>query len=125
PPPSRVADVAAGEVRIERLTRLEPEQIRDVTRLIDAATDSDGVRPLSEHVMLHLRHGGDDPARNFLLWDGARLVGYAHLDVTDPVAGPSAELAVHPDARRHGFGRRLVETLLDDAGDRGLRLWAH
>ncbi len=53
------------------------------------------------------------------------LVGYAHLDVTDPVDGPSAELAVDPGARRHGLGRVLVSELIARSPDGRLRLWAH
>jgi mycothiol synthase len=59
--------------------------------------------------------------------DGA-LVGYAHLDVTDTVAGPSAELVVHPLHRGQGYGRALVEAVGDAAARDGrgpLRLWSH
>ena len=42
--------------------------------------------------MLHLRYGGDPSARNLLLVSQGELAGYAHLDPTDPVAGPSGEL---------------------------------
>ncbi len=70
--------------------------------LVEQVTEADGIRPLSEHVMLHLRHGGDVDVRHVLARTGGELVGYAHLDVTDQVAGPSAELAVTPSARRRG-----------------------
>jgi mycothiol synthase len=106
--------------------RLSPEEVRAVVRLVDEVTDHDGVRPLSEHVMLHLRYGGDDASRNVLLWDGDTLVGYAHLDTTDAVEGASAELAVVPSRRGEGLGKELVESLMSETSDRTrLRLWAH
>ena len=52
-------------------------------------------------------------------------MGYAHLDATDVVEGPSAELAVDPSARRMGLGRMLVAELLELSPDGRLRLWAH
>ena len=96
-----------------------------VLRLTAAATEEDGVRPLSEHVMLHLRYGGDPQARNLLLYRGSELAGYAHLDPTDPVEGPSGELVVHPRFRHGGVGRKLVDALVTRAGGRPVRLWAH
>jgi mycothiol synthase len=96
-----------------------------VLRLVAAATDEDRVRPLSEHVLLHLRYGGDPEARNLLLTESGTLAGYAHLDPTDPVEGPSGELVVHPAHRNHGLGRALTAALLAEAGPRPLRLWAH
>jgi mycothiol synthase len=94
--------------------------------LVDAATEADRVRPLSEHVMLHLRYGGDEPVRNLLLQtEGGVLAAYAHLDVTDQVEGASAELVVHPRQRRRGHGRALVQRLLDESPDGRLRLWSH
>ena len=53
------------------------------------------------------------------------IAGYAHLDPTDPVAGPSAEVVVHPAHRGRGFGRMLVEAALEAAPEHRLRLWAH
>ncbi|MFZ5851148.1 MAG: mycothiol synthase [Actinomycetota bacterium] len=106
--------------------RLNPAEVAEVTDLVDAATAADGVRPLSEHVSLHLRYGGDLPARNLLLREpDGTLAGYAHLDVTDPVEGGSAELVVHPARRGRGHGRALVAAALAQSPPRGLRLWAH
>ncbi|HMC71220.1 MAG TPA: mycothiol synthase [Mycobacteriales bacterium] len=117
--------MAAAAV-IETRARLSPEEVSAVVRLVDDVTDVDGVRPLSEHVMLHLRYGGDDRARNFLLRAGDDIAGYAHLDTTDAVQGASAELAVSPRHRGHGYGRQLVEAVVHEASDRtSLRLWAH
>ena len=105
--------------------RLDDAGVQAVHRLVDEVAAADGVGPLSEHVMLHLPRGGDADVRHLLVQDGDRLVGFAHLDVTDAVAGSSAELAVHPDARRQGVGRALVTSLLDLTPDGRLRLWAH
>ena len=105
-----------------------PTEVDAVALLVEAVTEADGVRPLSEHAMLHLRHGGDTGVRHLLLWPrAARLAGYLHLDVTDAVDGSSAELAVHP-GRCAGAGsaarwsRRARRTSRPDGR---LRLWAH
>ncbi len=75
--------------------------------------------------MLHLRYGGDPRARNLLLHSGGELAGYAHLDPTDPVEGPSGELVIHPARRRRGLGLELTSALVATAGQLPLRLWAH
>jgi mycothiol synthase len=100
-------------------------QAQAVLGLVRAATDEDGVGPLSEHVMLHLRYGGDPRARNLLLVSNDELSGYAHLDPTDPVEGPSGELVIHPAYRRQGLGLLLTRALVAEAGPGPLRLWAH
>ncbi|MEW9528780.1 mycothiol synthase [Microbispora sp. NPDC049125] len=110
--------------RVEIQGRLGDEQVTAVLALVEAATESDGVRPLNEHVMLHLRYGGDPGARAVLLYEGADLAGFAHLDPTDPVEGPSGELVIHPAFRRRGLGRLLSRAVLDESGGH-LRLWAH
>jgi mycothiol synthase len=75
--------------------------------------------------MLHLRYGGDPSARNLLLVSDGGLAGYAHLDPTDQVAGPSGELVIHPAHRGRGFGLALLRALVAAADGRQLRLWAH
>jgi mycothiol synthase len=117
--------VAVTATTIERRSRLTADEVAAVVRLVDEVTDADGVRPLSEHVMLHLRYGGDAPAHNFLAYRGDALAGYAHLDTTDVVAGASAELAVSPTHRGVGVGRRLVEALVEATARGKLRLWSH
>jgi mycothiol synthase len=114
------------------LGTLPADLVTDVLDLVDAATEADGVRPLSEHVMLHLRHGGEGPDRHLLLTapstapdTGRTVAGYAHLDPTDVVAGAAVELVVHPAHRGHGYGRVLLTAAAEQAPDRRLRLWAH
>ena len=80
--------------------------------LYEAATEADGLRPVDEHVLLHLRVGGDTESTHLLAWQGDLLVGYAHLDATDEVEGPIAEIVVHPEARRLGVGRLLVQSVV-------------
>ena len=112
-------------VRVESLGRLDEDEVGRVALLVERATETDGVRPLSEHVALHLRHGGDAHVRNVLVYVDGALAAYAHLDVTDPVEGSSAELVVDPAHRGGGVGGRLVAELLRETPDGRLRLWAH
>ncbi len=104
--------------------RLSADETAEVLSLVAAAAAADGVNPLSEDVLLHLRHGGDPDASNLLAREHGTLIGYAHLD-TDSVTGSSAELAVHPDHRRAGTGAALLGALEQAAPDGELRLWAH
>lgn len=114
-----------GEPSLDSSEHLDATQVRELQELLDAATEADGVRPLSEHVWLHVVHGGDESSVHFLARSpDAGLIGYAHLDVTDEVEGPSAELVVHPDHRQRGVGHDLVVALQRRTGG-PLRLWAH
>ena len=85
--------------------------------------------PLSEDVLLHVRHGGGAQARDLTLTSsGGVLAGYAHLDAPDPEAqggDVSGELVVHPGYRRRGYGAALSSALLAGADGTALRLWAH
>ena len=121
---------ATLDARVETTDRLGATDLDAVTRLVEAATETDGLHPLSEHVMLHLRYGGEGPARHLLVFAHAegepeRLAAYAHLDPTDEVEGSSAEIVVDPRLRRHGVGRLLVRSLEQASPDHRLRLWAH
>lgn len=122
------ADPGRPTAQVEVVGQLDPAEVQAVAGLVEAATEADGVRPLSEHVMLHLRYGGDALVRNVLVYLGdadGTLAAYGHLDVTDEVAGPSAEVAVHPAYRRQGLGRLIIEATLGESPDGRLRLWAH
>ena len=112
-------------VRVSVHTRLTAEQIDETLALVAATTAHDGLAPLSEHVMLHLRHGGDRDDLHFLAYLGDDLAGYAHLDATDAVRGPIAELAVHPQMRRQGVGQALLDGVRTQSPTGHLRLWAH
>ena len=98
---------------VRSVDRLSASEIEDVLALAAAAEQSDGVYPLSEDVVLQVRHGGGV----HLLATGAdgALAGYAHL------GGESGELVVHPAARRRGHGTALLEA----AGPGPLSFWAH
>jgi mycothiol synthase len=113
------------DVVIQVSGQLPADEAAAVLALVQRAADEDGVGPLSEHVMLHLRYGGDSRARNVLLWRAGALAGYGHLDPTDLVEGPAAEMVIDPASRRQGLGLALGEALVAEAGDGGLRLWAH
>ena len=123
---------------------LTTAQVDGVLALVQAARLADGVAPLSEHVMLHLRYDGSDPGpdprpgRDFLLTVAGEIAGYAYLDPmepmdplnppgqpADPESGVSAELVIHPGRRRQGLGRVLVSELVAAAAGHALRLWAH
>jgi mycothiol synthase len=55
---------------------------------------------------------------------GNQVIGYAHLDQTDLVAGPSVELVVDPKFRGEGVGRQLLSNAIEICG-KELRLWVH
>jgi mycothiol synthase len=122
PPPSAGEASAPEIITRDRLTDTERQ---DVLGLVAAATEADGVGPLSEHVMLHLRYPGDPRSRDLLLISQGEVAGYAHLDQADPAEGPSGEVVIHPAHRRQGLGLRLTRALVAEAGPRQVRLWAH
>jgi mycothiol synthase len=114
---------------------LSRPQVTAVLDLVQACQAADGVTPLSEHVLLHLRYdstaagptaagttaadstGAPEPdgapGQDFVLTVDGELAGYACLDppAADPHSGTtevSGELMIGPDHRRHGLGRALV-----------------
>jgi mycothiol synthase len=111
-------------VSIEVLGEVTAAQAEEVTRLAAAAEAADGVAPLSEEVLLHVRYGGGDAAVNLLLYDSGSLAGYAHLGPPGP-DGRSGELVIHPASRRRGLGLALTRALLTSGQGTQVRLWAH
>jgi mycothiol synthase len=82
------------------------------------------VPPIAEHVLLHLRHGGDKSDSHLVIEKDDQVIAYAHLDKTDLVAGPSVEAVVHPKYRGQGFGTSLLNEAITVCGDK-TRVWSH
>ena len=108
---------------------LAPERAAQVLALAATAAAADGVAPLSEDVLLQVRHGSPPLARDLVLAAGDRsLLGYAHLDEPDDEAqggDMSGELVVDPSRRRRGHGAALLAGVLAGTSGHGVRLWAH
>ena len=91
-----------------------------------AAAALDGMAPRYEHVLIHLDHGRGDADEHLVATsDSGKIIGYLHLDQTDAVAGSVVEVVVHPENRRQGVGRALVEAAIAKSDDPRMRLWAH
>ena len=114
-----------ADIQIQVSGELAAAQATAVLGLAERSAEADGVSPLSEHALLHVRHGGDPQARDLLLWHDGQLAGYAHLDPADPESGASGEMVIDPSFRGQGLGLALARALVAQAGDRILRLWAH
>lgn len=110
---------------IESVAHLNSDQVQAIKSLIHDATAHDDLAPLSEHVLIHLNHGGDESDEHILALLEGQIVGYLHLDQTDRVAGPVIELVTHPMHRRKGVGTSLIQSARARANDERLRLWAH
>ena len=112
-----------------RITRAEltAAQVSEILALVEAARLADGVAPLSEHGMLHLRYdsasqsGGGD----YIVAADGEIAGYAYLDPPSAEGEVTGELVIHPERRRQGLGRALTGELAAAAGGHVLRLWAH
>jgi mycothiol synthase len=112
--------------QVSALTRLTENQTDEVMQLAFAAAAIDEMAPLSEHVLIHLHHGGDDADEHLVATsDSGKIIGYLHMDQTDAVSGSVVEVVVHPEFRRNGVGRSLVESAISKSNDPRMRLWAH
>jgi mycothiol synthase len=106
------------------LQKLTSTQQEAVLKLIADTTVFDNTPPIAEHILLHLRHGGDKADSHLLVEKEGEVIGYAHLDQTDLVAGPSVELVVDPKFRGAGVGKQLLSKAIEICG-KELRLWVH
>jgi mycothiol synthase len=118
---------------------LSAARVSEILSLAAAAAGADGVGPLSEDVLLQVRHGSTPPARDLVLTAGgspagdSHPVGYAHLDAPGEDAPDdagqdgdiTAELVIHPAHRRRGYGSFLLAGVLAAADGHGVRTWAH
>ena len=121
------------------ITRAEPgtAPVSAILALVEACRGADGVTPLSEHALLHLRYYSaagperdDEPGLDLVLTVDGEIAGYASLDppADDPHSDApevSGELMIGPDHRRRGLGRALAAEAAAAAGGHALRLWAH
>lgn len=85
--------------------------MEEITTIASAAEAADGVAPLDEATLLALRNHPED-VRSWV-----RDQGFALL------VGDELSLVVHPDARRRGIGRDLLESALTEAAE--VRAWSH
>jgi mycothiol synthase len=109
---------------LQHLNHLSKSQQESVLSLIKAAHDFDGTPAIAEHVLLHLRHGGDKSDSHLVIEENKEVIAYAHLDTTDLVAGPSVEAVVHPQHRGKGLGALILKEAIKICGDR-TRIWSH
>jgi mycothiol synthase len=109
---------------VQHLATLQANQRQQVLNLIQRSTIFDNSPPIAEHILLHLRHGGDKSDSHLIVEVQSKVIGYAHLDQTDLVAGPSVELVVDPDHRSFGIGKQLLSKAVEICGI-NLRLWVH
>ena len=86
----------------------------ELLAIADRASSYDGVDPLSEQTRLALRH--TEPQHVISSDDVVKAGAY----VTDDSA---VELVVDPESRRHGYGTRIVQGVLEQRPD--ARFWAH
>jgi len=109
---------------LQELKQLTPALQEQVLSLIKAAQDFDNTPAIAEHVLLHLRHGGDKADSHLVIQKDNKVIGYAHLDKTDQLAGPSVELVIHPEHRGSGIGSELLKSAIEVCGNK-IRLWSH
>jgi mycothiol synthase len=109
---------------LQELKQLTPALQEQVLSLIKSAQDFDNSPAIAEHVLLHLRHGGDKADSHLVVQKDNQVIGYAHLDKTDQVAGPSVELVIHPEHRGSGIGSDLLKSAIEVCGNK-IRLWSH
>lgn len=105
---------------------LAPQDADAVRRLTQAAEHVDKVAPISEQPLLWLTDS-EAQVTHLLVRAADDLAGYAQVDLGAPNA-VSAELVVHPLARRHGVATALLHAVQKLSAQKGadeLSIWAH
>jgi mycothiol synthase len=134
--------MSSADAEVQVSGSLTEPQAAAVLDLVARAAQADGVAPLSEHGMLHVRYGAGPGGTDLLLRSGGELAGYAHLDAPAGLAAPelvtpelvtpelvtpepaTAELVIDPAVRGRGLGRALAGALTRQADGR-VQVWAH
>jgi mycothiol synthase len=127
-------------------SQLSDRDLADLGALVAETTAADGVAPLSEHALLHLRTDAGAHARHLVVRapdlggavdpadDGgftgssdpaAGLDAVAHVDLAGASDHATAEIVVRPGRRRQGLGSALLAAAAELAGGSPLRVWAH
>ena len=97
----------SDRLKVTTATRLAPQEVAAVLRVVEEATRADGVPPLNEAALLHLRRGHEGIEHLIAEADG-RLVGYAQRQ-DGTVTG---ELVVSPVHRGQGIGTALLDAMI-------------
>lgn len=101
-------------------TGLSPAEQISVRALVAAAERVDGVAPVGEQVLRELSGARTD---HLLVADeSGTVLGY--LNLASGGTDATAELAVHPQARRRGIGTALITAAIAHC-DNPIRFWSH
>ena len=97
---------------------LTPDEIAEISRLIDICNEHDGLRMRIGLEMLRERTG--DETNDFLYYADGQLVGYLEAD---SYGGQEKELTgmVHPDFRRQGIFTALFTAAKEEMQQRGVQ----
>ncbi len=98
----------------------------EVLDLIAAAAAADGRPPVSAETLLELRPASRaGELRHVLAVQSDGLVGYGCLTTASGPRAMLAELAVRPDARRHGVGEAVLGAMQGLVAPAQVSIWAH
>jgi mycothiol synthase len=118
-------------MHVETVTQLGSAVLPQVRALLDVAREHDGVESIGEHKFLRVSSGTNaSGVKAILAYDGQRLVGYANVELFPIASGCrlSAEMVVHPEARRRGMASAMLTTIVKEAQSQDLDrvdIWAY
>ena len=64
---------------VQHLAKLQADQRQQVFDLIQRSAIFDNSPPIAEHILLHLRHGGDKSDSHLVVEEISKAVSYTHL----------------------------------------------